>query len=284
MRTSLFYIVFSLIFSCFSLVHAKDTIKIRALDENPNKIFESKAQRQLDHGNLATTQKSSIEADQAATQQTRTHIRILRKQHERESSKRGDDSQDFDDSDPFNPNNLDPELSSPSTLTALYGIPIALVIFCACFGRLWCHRRQYLRRHRNHHWIHQEDDRCVACLRRVFRRRSSTVRPQGIVLTVNRDPASPNNNGIVSIQPTKEDENVGKFKLKLKEVLTASEEDQCKICFAYKKNAVMFPCMHSICHKCLEKMAKCPFCRGEITDAKPLTKRPPKRQIKQEAA
>jgi hypothetical protein len=54
-------------------------------------------------------------------------------------------------------------------------------------------------------------------------------------------------------------------------VETMDEEEQCILCYKYKKNIVYEPCNHVIsCYECFEKLLRkeCPVCKTNITKIK----------------
>ena len=42
---------------------------------------------------------------------------------------------------------------------------------------------------------------------------------------------------------------------------------RCNICVVNRKDVVLIPCGHTVCHECVDKMIVCPHCRCHINDA-----------------
>ena len=160
-----------------------------------------------------------------------------------------------------------------TSLAVIYGLPIALLVVCVCLGRLFCKQRRHNRRFRGANGQYPSHSRfcCWFICDGLFHRR---VASRETTEAADANAA----NGNQGEAEAKDAMVTDKYKLGLEKVKTSVEEEQCKICFLYKRDALLEPCGHSMCHVCLDKMTKCPFCRAVLTGAKPL-KTPPTRKI-----
>ena len=54
---------------------------------------------------------------------------------------------------------------------------------------------------------------------------------------------------------------------------TEDETKSCKICLTYESNTLLTPCNHMVCcSECVKRLKKCPVCRTDIGEVKPIFK------------